>query len=389
MLTVAFLVLLVLCLASIVDDAGALPEVPGLEAQIVTIPSSRDGRDQPVVVALPAALRPDTPAPLLVGIHTWSADYRQQLAAMGPLAVEWNWRLILPDFRGPNLASNPRPTEAGGSLLAQQDILDAVQYVSARHAVDADRCYLLGGSGGGHMSLLTAAKSPDLWAGVSAWCPVSDLRDWHAQGNSYAPHVAAVCGGLPGSSPEVDFEYLRRSPRTFLTNLANTPVRISHGDRDPVIWVNQTWQSYERLRGLPHRVEFQSWSGGHDMHHAAGMAWLAEQRREVTPPTVQKLVSDAPAWYFWLHLEPAAPLTFARAEAEFVRGEAGADHELRLRVAAARAPRLRLAEFGVRQITGVTAAGAPLALTAGAWDGQELTLPDAPESGCDYVVHCC
>ena len=53
-------------------------------------------------------------------------------------------------------SSNPCCTEAGASLLAQRDVLDAVRYMQGAFTLDDTRLYLLGGSGGGHMSLMMA-----------------------------------------------------------------------------------------------------------------------------------------------------------------------------------------------------------------------------------------
>ena len=67
--------------------------------------------------------------------------------------------------------------------------MDAIAYARSTTAVDARRIYLIGGSGGGHMALMMAQAAPELWAGVSAWVPISDLAAWHAfskqQGSSY------------------------------------------------------------------------------------------------------------------------------------------------------------------------------------------------------------
>ncbi len=311
-------------MSDIIVTRAELPAIPGLSLTEGVVPSSLDGAPQPVIIGVPE--QPcATPTPLLVGLHTWSADYHQQTEAFGPLCARYGWLMVLPNFRGPNLTSNPQATLAGGSLAAQRDIVDAVAYMQAEHDVDDRRIYLIGGSGGGHMSLLMAGKHPDLWAGVSSWCPITSLREWHEQGNSYAPHVEAVCGGPPSADEVpagsrrsyVNFEYERRSPRTFITNAANTHVRISHGDKDRCIHVAQTWRTYEQLLDLPHRVELYSWSGGHEIVNEWGFAWLAQQVKPAEPPPRLDLVSDEGKWYHWLYLEPDAPLTMARAHAEW------------------------------------------------------------------------
>ena len=373
-LLLALLSVLICC--TIIDAAGeGLPEVDGLRLAEQVVKSSVDGKPQPVVIGVPETLGQEA-TPLLVGIHTWSADYRQMVSHFAPLCARYGWLMVLPHFRGPNLDSNPCCTEASGSLLAQHDVVDAVHYMQANYPVDPARQYLIGGSGGGHMSLMMAGKHPELWAAVSAWCPVSHLREWYEQGNSYAPHIAACCGGRPGDSPEVDFEYLRRSPRTFLTNAANTRLQIAHGDKDPTIDVNQTWRTYSVLRPVPHCAEFFSWTGGHDLVEEWGFAWLASQVKPAAPPTVQHLVTDEGKWYFWLYLEPDAPLTLARCEA---RLEPAAAPTLCLKVEHSAVTRVQLSDLGVSALLHAQRNGQPLPPAEYRLRDGVLTLPPVTE----------
>ena len=362
-----------------VSQAG-LPQIPGLILSAATVASSLDQTPQPLLIGVPEALDPGVPTPLLVGLHTWSADYLQMVGQFAPLCAQYGWLMVLPHFRGPNLDTNPDAVQAGASLAAQRDVVDAVHHLQRHYAVDDTRLYLLGGSGGGHMALMMAGKYPDLWAGVSAWCPVTDLRDWYEQGNAYAPHLAAVCGGIPDASAAVDFEYLRRSPRTFLANAANTNLQIAHGDKDPVIWVTQTWQTYEVLRPWPHRAEFASWSGGHDLLPDRGFQWLAQQVKPLGPPLRQTVVSDEGKWYYWLYLQPAAPLTLARCEAAWTGLPKLPDAPpptLTLQVEHSAVTRLRLSDLGLGQPSGVTRQARPC--TDYHLDGGLLELPPAAE----------
>ena len=175
------------------------------------------------------------PVPLLVGLHTWSGDYAQTGDTFGRPYAEWcierGWAFIQPNFRGPN-----RRPEACGSELAVGDIVSAVRHAEERVAIDPERIYLVGVSGGGYMALLMAGRYPKLWAGVSAWVPITQLADWHAEcrraGRHYADDLEAVCGGPPGASERVDREYRHRSPATWLTAAVGVPIDINAGIRD-------------------------------------------------------------------------------------------------------------------------------------------------------------
>ncbi|MBN1465147.1 right-handed parallel beta-helix repeat-containing protein [candidate division KSB1 bacterium] len=170
--------------------------------------------------------------PLLVGLHSWSADYRQE--ANVPLAkwcLQKDWVFIHPDFRGPN-----RTPQATGSQLVVADILSAVDYARQHENVDSSRIYLIGASGGGYTALQVVAHAPQLWAGVSVWAPISDLVEWYhesaARGNAYADMLVASCGGVPGESDSVDAQYDQRSPRHFLQNAMSVALDINAGLQD-------------------------------------------------------------------------------------------------------------------------------------------------------------
>ena len=170
--------------------------------------------------------------PLLVALHTWSGNYRQKSgAAYAKWCLLHDWIFIHPDFRGPN----NRP-QATGSDLVVADILSAVDYARENANVDVSRIYLIGASGGGYTSLLLAAKAPDIWAAVSAWVPITDLREWYAESlerdNRYADMIVSSCGGHPGDSDSVDAEYDNRSPRHFLRDARSVPVDINAGIYD-------------------------------------------------------------------------------------------------------------------------------------------------------------
>ena len=195
----------------------------------ITIRSSRDGAAQRAILVLSSAAEP---APLLVHLHSWSADYKSSGETDVALreAQSRGWIFLSPDFRGPN----DKP-EACASDLAVADVVDAVKHAKSVARVDERRVYLVGGSGGGHMSLVMAARHPELWAAVSAWVPISDLADWHrsakAAGLRYAAMLERCCGGPPDSA-EAGREYRKRSPLGLLANAKGLPLSIDVGIHD-------------------------------------------------------------------------------------------------------------------------------------------------------------
>ena len=213
-------------MATFLDDgAEGVVQPDGLET-IETV-SSLDGLRQKAYWWAPAD---PAPVPLLVHLHTWSYGYEMSDPRSPAGAMANGWAVVCPNFRGPD--DNP---DACASEKAVQDVLDAVDEARRRHAIDESRIYLVGASGGGHLALMMAARSPETWTAVSAWCPVTDIARWHAEGlargNAYPAMIEAVCGGTPQERPD---EYFRRSPLGFLgaAKKAGLPVDIAAGIHD-------------------------------------------------------------------------------------------------------------------------------------------------------------
>jgi len=201
------------------------------EAKTVYYLSSADNTPQPAVFYAPEQNADSEPIPLIVGLHTWSHDFRQKNTYFFHGAKKRNWAMICPNFRG----RNDKP-EACGSELAVADIVSAVEYAKSRAKIDPSRVYLMGCSGGGYGSMLLAARHPEIWAGVCEWAGIADLADWYRTTKEaklgYWKHLASVCGGAPGESPEIDKQYAIRSPLTHLANASSVPLSINHGIHD-------------------------------------------------------------------------------------------------------------------------------------------------------------
>jgi poly(3-hydroxybutyrate) depolymerase len=281
--------------------------------------SPADGTMQPALFYAPKSGKP---VPLLVALHTWGGDFKQPSgAAYAEWCIEHGWAIVHPDFRGPN----SRP-EATGSALVVADILAAVDYAKAHADIDADRIYLMGGSGGGHAALLMAGRAPKIWAAVSAWVPIFDLQQWHAEAASvaYRDLIEKSCGGAPGDSQDVDKEYTRRSPRTYFAEAKGVVVDINAGIRDghddatvpvshsldafqavaqpsdrlsdeDIEWMTRQAEVPSALRFTAqdasygeHAVLFRRESGnarvtlfqgGHEILYSTGLRWLEKQKR--------------------------------------------------------------------------------------------------------------
>ncbi|MDF1740723.1 MAG: prolyl oligopeptidase family serine peptidase [Verrucomicrobiales bacterium] len=225
-LTLAFLFML---------STPAFAQVKGYPAGVkaVTYLSAADNTEQPALFEVPAET--NGPLPLLVALHTWSNDYKQAggEAVYARWCQQMGWAFIHPNFRGKN-----NTPEALGSDLVVEDILSAVEFAKTQANIDVDRIYCIGVSGGGHASLLMAARAPELWAGVSAWCGISDIAKWHQQCtdnrsfSAYARHIESALGGTPQSSPKRSASARHRSPVTWLPAAGKVNLDINHGVND-------------------------------------------------------------------------------------------------------------------------------------------------------------
>ena len=77
------------------------PAVAGQRTKVV-ITSSHDGAQQPCYVVLPNDHDQAKSAPLLVSLHSWSADLEQRKPLLEKLAGQRGWICLFPNFRGAN-----------------------------------------------------------------------------------------------------------------------------------------------------------------------------------------------------------------------------------------------------------------------------------------------
>ena len=315
-------IILILLLAI---SAVAAPKGWPKEVQEIKYPSKADNTHQPALFYAPAGRA--KPRPLLVGLHSWSGDYRQNNSPYGKWCIEQKWNFIHPNFRGPN-----RRPEATGSELVVADILSAVEFAKKNGAVDETRIYLVGASGGGYAALLLAGRAPEIWAGVSAWVPILDLARWYSETSKrkmkYAREIELSIGGKPLPGSEAAAGAMKRSPVTYLarakgvaldinagiTDGHNGSVPISHSleafnllaaakDRlsakqisefvrtakvpqsiTDAVPVDKTYGAkrvlFRRQSGTARVTIFQ---GGHEIIPAAALHWLAKQQRMRAP----------------------------------------------------------------------------------------------------------
>ena len=213
--------------------------------------------------------------PLLVGLHTWSYDRFNQVNNFSPLAEEYGFHLLLPEFRGPNLASNPNCCDACASIAAKQDIKDAIDYCIENYDIDTENIFLLGGSGGGHMALMMAGFCPEIFKAIASFVPITNLEKWNSQNPKYSQHILACCSNDKK-------EMAKRSPISYLDTIAKANVKIFHGKYDPVVPYTQSYELFNEIfeKYPKSRVYLDIFDGGHEIDKAAAMYWFMAQYRK-------------------------------------------------------------------------------------------------------------
>lgn len=239
-----------------------------MEFKEIYVKSSLDGTDQPSLFYKAEG----EGRPLLVGLHTWSFDRKNQKDNLLPLAKKHGFDLLLPEFRGPNLKTNPHLTKACGSEYAITDVVDAIEYVTRVYGSDKNKILLIGLSGGGHMALMMAGTHPELFLATAAFVPICDLSAWAKQNPNYAPHILACCS-------DSEDEMKKRSPVSYISGLAKSNTKIFHGKYDGCVPVTQSISLYNTLmeKYPKSRVFLDIFDGGHELDIAAAEYWLISQ----------------------------------------------------------------------------------------------------------------
>lgn len=309
--------------------------------RVAHYPVPEDQSEQPTLFWAPE-LSEGTRAPLLVALHTWSGDYLQ---AGGEVKyAEWcqqnGWIFVHPNFRGPN-----RTPQALGSDLMIADIRAVVEWAKQNAPVDETRIYAIGASGGGHATQLLAGRTPEIWAGISSWCGITDIAAWHSETTAagrlnYAGHIVGAIGGTPDATETTKAEAAHRSPLTWLGNAGPVPLDLNHGINDgrggsvPFAHSLRAFNAVVPLSARIPEASIVAWyadpatlprdpnlsdalygtnpplfrkthgntrvtifEGGHEILHEAALNWLAAQRKgqpaNWNPPKTATLKSTA------------------------------------------------------------------------------------------------
>lgn len=253
---------------------------------------------QRAMIQKPVGYTPDTPRPLVIGLHGWSGRDFDALIWLAQGANERGWLLACPDIR-----SKHAPVKE-----IQVQILDLIAYLSnnPEYNVDTSRIYLVGSSAGGGMAATIAAKYPDRFAAVVELRGPTRWDDWYWESPERQPVFWSELNGSPATIPAT---YQTISAWYMARNLRNVPMAIIHGLQDDVVFYHhaEDLKSEMDLWGAEH-VILHPFDGGHGSEEtppewdARGIMAFLDQYTLNPAPNVVNVRTDEPKPYYWLDI---------------------------------------------------------------------------------------
>jgi len=235
------------------------------QVQIATFHSDVDDTDQPYGLYLPPKYTPKKKYPLVVMLHGAGSNHRLAMRRVfgksnfpGESDIEAS--LYFPEWAPVDMivvTPLARGT-MGYQGIAEKDVWDMLADVERKFSVDADRRYLTGLSMGGGGTLWIGLTRPDYWAAI-----------------------APVCPAIPAMTD------------VYYPNAKNLPVKIFHGDADPVVKVESSRDLVKALEKAGAKVTYVEYPGvQHDSWvnaYANGdiFQWFRQHSRFPYPPAIE------------------------------------------------------------------------------------------------------
>ena len=260
--------------------------------QMVRFSASADGSQQTYALYAARDLVVNRRYPLVISLHgeetSPQLNLRQLLGSkilrvdpsdprMYPVARETGYFAAFPLARG----------TFGYRGIVERDVYDVLDDVERRNPIDRDRVYLTGIGMGGGGALSYALTRPDLWAAVAPLSPES----------------------IPGTEE-------------LAGNAIDLPVRLFHGDQDPVAPVagSRLWQRLLLQAGAPAEyfefpgVRHNTWDFAYK--NGAIFEWFGQFRRQPFPQRVH----FSTRWYrynsaYWVRIDGLTPGQLATIDA--------------------------------------------------------------------------
>jgi poly(3-hydroxybutyrate) depolymerase len=238
---------------------------------------AHNGLPRPAIVLVPSRYgpaRPSPPLPLVISPHGRGVRPLLNARVWGDLPARGDFAVVCPGGMGRRL-----PLHSWGYRRQIDDLARMPSIVRARLPwlrINGRRVYALGGSMGGHETLLLLGQYPRLLAGAAAFDSVTNFyrryRDFGFSVRTRGLQLLAriEVGGTPRTNPE---GYVLRSPTHWLEQIARSgvPLQLWWSLADAIVTdqVHQSQHFHAELRRLGPRGPVEAVTGF--WRHSAAM----------------------------------------------------------------------------------------------------------------------
>jgi len=221
----------------------------------VTWKSRAGGQEIEAWLQYPPRFDPAKKYPMILDIHGGpNADYAPQFSVSHQTYAASGYMVLYANPRGSigygeqfaNFFGRPYPSED------HDDLMSGVDAVAGRSYVDARNLFIVGGSGGGLLTLWAIAKEPGKFRAAAAIRPVTD---WTVQALSSDIQASTAQYWLGGENPWEGHEtYWKQSPMSLVGKVI-TPTLLMTGEADYRTPIAQTEMYYQalKMRDIPAR----------------------------------------------------------------------------------------------------------------------------------------
>ncbi len=272
---------------------------------------------------LPKDFDPGKKYPTVIMLHgAWSNHHLALRRVMGKTnrrgetdASAKRTMPALPDV--PYIVLAPNGYETMGYLgVAEVDALFPLVWMSLTYytddqilnPIDENKLYLTGLSMGGGGTGRIGIQHPGRFAAIAPVCGYFDAR---FRGNEEE---------LPDFVQRL---FALKSPKNMAENLMHVPVKLMHGDADPVVPPEGSRELHDILRGLDYHSELEMYPGvDHDAwtpayKEARIFDWFSQFERDPYPRHVRFKTARMNEGAYWVHIyEPHTLRAFASVDAE-------------------------------------------------------------------------
>lgn len=192
-----------------------------------------DGLTIPGYITFPAHIPETQNVPMVVLVHGGpeARDYWRYNPQVQKLAAQ-GYAVLRVNFRGSTGYGTKfqRAIRKNWGTRAQQDIIEATQFVINSGGIQKDKVCIMGGSFGGYSAVMSATIAPELFKCVVANAGVYDLEQLKEEGNiaEYLLYGPAFLTKQLADDPQV---LKAQSPVNHVAKL-NAPLLLAHGGED-------------------------------------------------------------------------------------------------------------------------------------------------------------